>query len=120
MNCARPTTSTEDLLPSERRFLAAMQALGDGRFEFLQIRHGEVILDPWPTATRYVEVGVHGATVQSGAPHGASELKGQAAEFFEYILNFDAAEIRTLEVRGGLPVSMQVELAATDVTGGRP
>ena len=120
MNFARPTTSTEDLLPSERRFLTAMQALGDGRFEFLQIRHGEVILDPWSTAARYVEFGVDGTAVHSGAPQGASELKGQAAEFFEYILNFDAAEIRTLEVRGGLPVSMQVELAATDMTGGRP
>ena len=120
MNCARPTTSTEDLLPSERRFLAAMRALGDGRFEFLQVRHGEVILDPWPTAVRCVEFGVDGAADHSGAPRGASELKGQAAEFFQYILNFDAAEIRTLAVRGGLPVSMQVELAATDVTGGRP
>ena len=120
MNSVRPTTSTEGFLPSERRFLAAMRALGDGRFEFLQIRHGEVILDPWPTAVRYVELGADGGAVHNAAPHGALELQGQAAEFFEYILNFDAAEIRTLEVRDGLPVSMQVELAATDMTGGRP
>ena len=120
MNGVRPSTSPEDFLPSERRFLAAMQTLGDGRFEFLQIRYGEVILDPFPTAVRYMEFGAGGAAVHNSVPHGALELPGQAAEFFEYILNFAAAEIRMLEVRGGLPVSMQVELAATDVTGGRP
>ena len=120
MNGARPSTSPEDFLPSERRFLAAMRTLGDGRFEFLQIRHGEVILDPWPTAVRYVELGADGGAVHNAAPHGALELQGQAAEFFEYILNFAAAEVRTLEIRHGLPVSIQVELASADMTGGRP
>lgn len=112
MNGTRPSSSPEDFLPSERRFLAAMRTLGEGRFEFLQIRHGEVILDPFPTAVRYVEFGVDGAAVHNSAPHGALELPDQAAEFFEYVLNFDGAEIRTLEIRHGLPVSMEVELAA--------
>jgi len=39
--------STHDLRPSERRFVAAMQELGYGRFESLRIQGGEFVLDPW-------------------------------------------------------------------------
>jgi hypothetical protein len=120
MNRTRPKTSTEDLLPSERRFLGALQAVGCGRFEVLQIRHGELILDPPPTAVRYVKFGVDSAITYNRAPHGPLDLKRPAAEFFEYVLNVGAGEIRTLEVRDGLPVSMHVELATTENTGGRP
>jgi hypothetical protein len=39
--------TTHDLLPSEVAFVAAMQQLGFGRFEHLQIRGGELVLEPW-------------------------------------------------------------------------
>ncbi len=39
--------STHDLRPSERRFVAAMQELGYGRFESLRIQGGEFVLDRW-------------------------------------------------------------------------
>lgn len=114
----RPAT-TQDLLPSERRFLAAMRALGSGRFEYLQIRHGELVLDPWPTAVKYVEFGGDSAISDSNTLPGARKAKGPAARFFEYIINLSAAEILTLEIRNGQPVSMEIELAAEEVTGGR-
>jgi hypothetical protein len=117
MNGANPTTSTEDLLPSERRFLAAMQALGFGRFEYVQIRNGDIILDPWPVAVRDVKFGAEGASER--ALHPASQLKRQVTEFFEYTRDVDDGEIRTLEIRHGLPFSMEVELAARQ-RGGRP
>jgi len=106
-------TRSQDLLPSERRFLAAMQALGSGRFEFLQVRHGELILDPWPTTVRYVEFSGDEATVDSNAA-------GSAAQFFARIINIAAGEILTLEIRNGQPVSMEIELANEEVAGGRP
>ena len=117
MNGANPTTSTEDLLPSERRFLAAMQALGFGRFEYVQIRKGDIILDPWPVAVRDVKFGAEGASER--ALHPASQLKRQVTEFFEYTRDVDDGEIRTLEIRHGLPFSMEVELVAGQ-RGGRP
>jgi hypothetical protein len=106
-------TRSQDLLPSERRFLAAMQALGSGRFEFLQVRHGELILDPWPTTVRYVEFSGDEATVDSNAA-------GSAAQFFARIINIAAGEILTLEIRNGQPVSMEIELVNEEVAGGRP
>jgi hypothetical protein len=114
------SATTQELLPSERRFLAAMQALGCGRFEFLQVRHGELVLDPWPTTVRYVEFCGDGVGADRNARPCTLEATGAAAWFFDYIINFGAAEILTLEVRNGQPVSMDIELAAEDIRGGRP
>ena len=47
----------QDLLPSEATFVAAIQQLGFGRFEYLQIRNGELLLNPWPVAVRDVKFG---------------------------------------------------------------
>ena len=53
---SRPT-STRDLRPSERAFAAAMSDLGFGRFEYLRIERGELILNPWPSVVRDVKFG---------------------------------------------------------------
>jgi len=37
------------------------------------------------------------------------ELKRQVAELFDYVRTIEAGEIRCLEVRHGLPFSMEVE-----------
>jgi len=106
---SRPT-STRDLRPSERAFAAAMPDLGFGRFEYLRIERGELILNPWPTVVRDVKFGSQDpgtAKIRSAE----SELKPQVAELFEYIRAVDAGEIRTLEVKHGLPFSMEIELA---------
>lgn len=102
-------TSTRDLRPSERCFLAAMQQLGFGRFEFLPIRNGELMLDPWPTVVREVKFGTSDPAAVKPFPE-EFELKRQAVEFFEYLRSVEAGEIRTLEIKHGLPFSMEIEL----------
>ena len=116
MSTSKPCFSG-DLMPSEQRFLAAMRAVGFGRFEYVQIRDGQIVLDPWPVAVRDVKFGAEAAG-ELGA-HPEFQLKSQVAEFFEYTRAVDAGEIRTLEIRHGLPFSMEVELAARH-SGGRP
>jgi hypothetical protein len=99
--------STDDLRPSERRFLAAMQEIGYGRFESLRILRGELVLAPWPATVRIVKFGNPSANT---ATPGSSEfeLKKQVAEFFGHVRAIDSAIIRILEVRGGLPFSMDL------------
>jgi hypothetical protein len=105
---SRPAT-TQDLLPSEATFLAAMQQLGFGRFEYLQIRGGELVLNPWPVAVRDIKFA---AAANCAKPSDAtSDLRPQVAELFEYVRDVDAGEIRELQVRHGLPFSMEIELA---------
>jgi hypothetical protein len=115
-------TSTRDLLPSERRFIAAMQQLSFGRFESLRIHDGEFVLDPSPTTIRGVKFGSEDPSGSRTQPE-EFQLKRQEIELFEYVRTVDAGEIRRLEVRHGLPFSMEVELASALTTaangGGR-
>jgi len=103
-----PPVTIQDLLPSEAAFVGAMQRLGFGRFEYLQIRAGELVLDPAPVTVRDVKFG---SPVMTGKPSAStSELRPQLAEFFAYVRDVDAGEIREVEVRHGLPFSMEIEL----------
>jgi hypothetical protein len=104
----KPPVTIQDLLPSEVVFVASMQQLGFGRFEYLQIRSGELVLNPGPVTVRDVKFG---SPVMTGKTSAAtSELQPQIAEFFAYVREVDAGEIREVEVRHGLPFSMEIEL----------
>jgi hypothetical protein len=106
VNPSRPTT-TCDLLPSERTYLDAMHYLRYGRFESLRIERGEMVVDPWPKTIRQVRFGASDPGCEK-EPSAEFRLKAQLAELFEYVRSIDAGEIRILEIRGGLPFSMQL------------
>lgn len=101
----RPT-STRDLRRSERRFAVGMNKLEFGRYERVRIEGGELVLDPWPTAVRGVRFG---AAAPSKSLPGEHELAAQVAEFFGYVRSVESGEIRCLEVRHGLPFSMEID-----------
>jgi hypothetical protein len=99
--------STTELRSSERAFLAAMQRLGFGRFEYLRIKNSELVLDPWPATVRGVKF-----CAKASLPDTAIAeflLKQQVVELFEYIRSVEVGEIRILEVRNGLPFSMEID-----------
>ena len=87
------------------------RALAHGLVEHLKICDGELVLDPMPAAVRHIKFGTP-ATIGKTS-NGASELCRQVAEFFTYVREVDAGEIRALEIRHGLPFSMEVDLAGT-------
>jgi len=86
-----------------------MQQLGFGRFEFLRIERGELVLTPWPDSVRDVKFCAKDDRPE--APDGEFLLKPQVAELFEYVRDVDSGEIRELQVRHGLPFSMEIALA---------
>lgn len=116
MSTSKPCFAS-DLMPSEQRFLGAMREVGFGRFEYVQIRNGQIVLDPLPVAVRDVKFGAE--SVGELGVHPEYQLKRQVAEFFEYTRDVDDGEVRTLEIRHGLPFTMEVELAGRQ-RGGRP
>ena len=118
MNRGRPA-STKDLLPSERSLLDAMRVVEFGQIEFLRIRAGEPVLDPWPTVVRNLKFGVDGRDPRPTA-NREFDLKPEAADLFEYTRDVEDGEIRALVVRHGLPFSMEVELPrrAARLSGG--
>lgn len=108
--------STRDLLPSEYRFVIAMQQVGFGSFESVRIADGELVLDPWPKTIRGVKFGSEDRCA-SPEPPTDFQLKRQVVEFLEYIRGTEAGEVRRLEIRHGLPFSMEVELASAWIEG---
>jgi hypothetical protein len=104
---ANRPTATRDLSPSERSFVAVLQQLGFGHLESVRICGGAVVFDPWPTVVKVLKFGV----VEIQPPDGSAdfELRRPMADLFEYIRGVDAGEIRCLEVRHGLPFSMEIE-----------
>jgi len=108
MKHGRPA-STKDLLPSERTLLNAIRAIGFGQIEFLRVRAGEPVLDPWPITVRDLKFGA--GRYEPVPTRGADfDLKGEAADLFEYTREVEDGEIRCLVVRHGLPFSMEIEL----------
>jgi hypothetical protein len=85
-----------------------MQRLCFGRFESLGIERGELVLDPWPTMVRSVKFAGEESAVRRMS-RDEFTLKRQVIELFEYVRAVEAGEIRCLEVRHGLPFSMEVE-----------
>jgi hypothetical protein len=113
--------STRDLLPSEYRFVIAMQHIGFGSFESVRIENRELVLDPWPTTILGVKFGSEERSAPP-TPPAEFQLKRQVVQLFEYVREVDAGEIRCLEIRHGLPFSMEVELAGAKIAvpqGGR-
>lgn len=108
MNRGRPT-STKDLLPAERTLLDAIRHIGFGQIEFLRIRGGEPVLDPWPVVVRDLKFGVDRQEPPATRSNNF-ELKREAAELFEYTREVEDGEIRVLVVRHGLPFTMEIEL----------
>ena len=104
---AKRPSSTQDLSPSERSLVRALQQLGFGHLESVKIRNGAVVLEPSPSVVRTVKFGATETEQQSRFCD--FELGKSMAELFEYIRGVDQGEIRRLEVRHGSPFSMEVE-----------
>jgi hypothetical protein len=93
-----------------------MQQLGFGRFEFLRIERGELVLTPCPDSVSEIKFGAKGDRPEP--PGGEFLLKPQVGELFEYVRSVDSGEIRVLEVKNGLPFSMEIE-HRPEAVGGR-
>ena len=100
------TLSISDLRPSERDFVLAMQRLRFGQFEGVRVVAGELALDPWPRVVQAVKFGAedYEAAIQSSD----FQLKRQVVQFLERVRSIEAGEIRSLEVRHGLPFAMEL------------
>ena len=109
MSCGKPIT-TKDLLPSERTLVGMMSAIGFGQIELLRLEKGEPVVTPPPTIVRTLKFGVDRYEPRSTAGSDF-DLMREVADLFEYIRDVDVGEIRTLVVRHGLPISMEIELA---------
>ena len=117
-NCSSPEVitdpaSTEELLGSERKFISAMHQLGFGRFERLLIRRGELVLNPWPTMVREWKFAANPSSTPEPRTNDF-ELKRQLREFIQFVRSIESGEIRQLDIRHGLPFSMELDAGQSE------
>ena len=89
--------------------MVAMQQLGFGRFEALRIAGGKLELNPWPKTVHGVKFASQDTTTLRTLPENFA-LKQQQAEFFRYVRCTEKGEIGILEIRHGIPFSMEIEI----------
>jgi hypothetical protein len=100
--------SATDLSANELSFVTAMQSIQFGWLECLQIRHGELVLDPSPLMIRDVKFCASASNEHPALPSAA--MRPQVAEFFGYVRKIEAGEIRKLHIRHGIPFAMELQV----------
>jgi hypothetical protein len=106
-----PTITKSSLTPDQARLIELMQALNFGRIEELQVRGGQPVLNPQPRLIQKVKIGGDNAA----RPESLSvdfRLKSGIVELLAMVARLRDGEVRSIEVRCGLPVSAEVEWPA--------
>lgn len=104
--------SKSNLSPAQRRLVELLSDLGFGRIESLQVRRGEPLFEPAPRVLQTLKMGG-----QNGPREEASLpdfwLKQSVLDLFQAIEHLGDGEILAIEVKHGLPFTVQIERAAT-------
>jgi hypothetical protein len=103
----QPITKSS-LPPALARLVELLQALNFGRVEALTVRGGQPVFDPPPRVIQKLKMGADNAP-RPEIGHSDFRLKDGVIELLEMIARLDNGEIRSIEVRCGLPVSAEIE-----------
>jgi len=96
------------LAPSTARLIELMQALNYGRIETLHVRGGRPFLNPPPHVVQKLKMGGDNAA-RPEASYADFRLKDGVVELLQIIERLGNGEILSIEVRCGLPVSLEIE-----------
>ena len=110
--------SKSSLSHARRRLIELMQRMNFGRIEGLQVRAGEPVFDPAPRVIRKLKIGGENGP-RPEAACGDFWLKHQAVELFEAIASVGEGEVLAIEVKHGLPFSVEIEHRPEIAEGGR-
>jgi hypothetical protein len=95
-------------MPASAQLVELMQAVNFGRIEALVVRGGQPVFDPAPCIIEKVKMGGdNGPRPEIG--YTDFRLKGGVVELLELIGRLQDGEVRSIEVRCGLPVSAEIE-----------
>lgn len=103
----QPRTKSS-LTPPQQQLVELMQQVNFGRIEQLQVRNGVPLFSPPPRVIRTLKLGA------DNAPRPEYEfddfrLKRQTAELLTVIQQMGNGEVLVIDVRHGLPFSLEIE-----------
>ena len=114
---SQPTKSS--LSTAQSQLVELFQALNFGRVEALQVRHGQPTFDPPPRIIQKVKFGgENGPRAEIG--YGDFHLKHGVVELLELIAGIERGEIRSIEIRFGLPCTVEFEWQHDSRSAGKP
>ncbi len=102
---ARRMTKNELSVP-QRKLLGLMQKVGYGRINNLTVEKGEPVLSTDSSIERDLKLGANDYFPKAGEDF---VLKKKMAEFFDQLTEIKDGFIRKIEIRGGLPILLQIE-----------
>ena len=114
---SEPKTKSS-LLPSQRQLLELMQELNFGRIEDLQVRASEPVFEPAPRVIRKLKIGGENGP-RSEISCADFWLKSQVVELLEAIASLGDGTVLAIEVKHGLPFSVEIELGDTAILSAR-
>jgi len=104
----REEISKRDLSEPRRRLLELMQEVNYGRIENLEVRDGEPVFDPPPRIIRKIKIAAANGPRPEIKSHDFT-LRKEVVEFFEHLETLGAGVVRCIEIKNGLPFSMDIE-----------
>ena len=96
------------LSSSQRRLVELMRRINYGRIEALHVHAGEPVFEPPPRVVRKVKIGGENGP----RPETKSQdftLRKEVVEFFEHLEALGTGVVRCIEIKNGLPFSMDIE-----------
>jgi len=96
------------LTPAQQRLLEIMQRTNHGRIEGMSVRNGQPVFDPAPRVIRKIKIaGDNGPRPETAATDFA--LRKEVVEFFEHLDALGTGVVRCIEIKNGVPFSMDIE-----------
>jgi len=104
----KPPRSKSSLTGPQQRLVELMQQINFGRIEDLQVRNGVPVFNPPPRVIRKLKVG---ADNSPRPEYGFDDflLRQQTEELLSAIEQMGDGEVLVIDVRHGLPFSLEVE-----------
>jgi hypothetical protein len=104
----KSTITKTSLNAAVARLIELMQALNFGRIERLQVRSGLPAFEPPPQITQKLKMGGDNAP-RPEVTYTDFRLKDGVIELLQIVQQLGNGEIRSIEVRCGLPVNVEID-----------
>jgi len=101
------TLKKDHLTPARQRLLELMQTTHYGKIKDLSVKDGQPILVPPPRVIRKIKIAAKDPRTKAAS--GDFTLKKEITEFFEHLDRLGTGVVKCIEVKNGLPFSMDIE-----------
>jgi hypothetical protein len=109
-------TSKSSLTEAQCRLVELLSSLNFGRVEGLSVRDGQPAFDPAPRIIQKLKMGgENGPRPESSLPD--YWLRAQTIEMLETIAAIGDGQILAIEVKNGLPFSLEIEHSCAEERG---